>query len=418
MKKAIKILFIIIGIILIPVICGITYFYIAFNNYTMEDDYEINKNNLVYFNDSYDEARKDFRLKSNELTLKYPGTKKFNVPVKSNKDTNLTIDFCFIPGSEQADRIIILSSGVHGVEGYVGSAVQLFFMDNYINDELLDKTGILLIHSVNPYGFKYTRRVTENNVDINRNSDIDKKLYQTKNEGYPKVYDLINPKVKVETGSLANRFFFIKAMKEIGKKSMPVLRQAILQGQYEFPEGLYYGGNDFEPQIKSLSPIIDSICDPYQTVFAIDLHTGYGERGKLHLFQNPVEESVKKRIETIFEGFQIDWGDSDDFYTITGDFVSYIGKINNDKIFIPMLFEYGTMDSQTTLGSLKSIHIMILENQGEQFGFVSDENLRKVKKDLIEMYYPSSDAWKSHIIDETKIIFNKSLKRFSELELQ
>ena len=418
MKKAVKISGIIIGIILIPVIGGISYFYVAFNNYSFEDEYQVNENNLTYFNESYNEARYDFKLKSNELSLEYPGTKIFELPVMSNKDTNLTIDFCFIPGSKKADKIIILSSGVHGVEGYTGSAVQLFFMDNYINKELLEKTSVLLIHSVNPYGFKYTRRVTENNVDLNRNSGIDKELYQTKNEGYSKVFDLINPKEKANPGSIANRFFFVKAIKNIIKESMPVLRQAVLQGQYEFPEGMYYGGNDFEPQIESLVPIIDTICNPYKIVFAIDLHTAYGERGKLHLFPNPVEESVKKRMEIIFEGFQIDWGDSDDFYTYSGDFAGYIGKVNNDKVFIPMLFEYGTMDSQTTIGSIKSLHVMILENQGEQYGFESEEDMKKVKNDFMEMYYPSSDAWKSHIIDETKIIFDKSLKQFSELELK
>jgi len=418
MKKAVKISVIIIGIILIPVIGGISYFYVAFNNYSLEDDYQVNESNLAYFNESYDEARKEFRLKSDELILKYPGTKKFDIPVLCSKDTNLTIDFCFIPGSESADKIIILSSGIHGLEGYTGSAVQLFFMDNYISNEFLAKTSILLIHGVNPYGFKYTRRVTENNVDLNRNSDIDKKLYQLKNEGYPKVYDLINPKGKVKAGSLANRFFFIKAIKGIVKESMPVLRQAVLQGQYEFSEGMFYGGNNFEPQIKDLIPIIDTICDPYKTVFAIDLHTAWGERGKLHLFPNPVEEPVRKRMETIFEGFHIDWGGSDDFYTFSGDFAGYIGKINNDKIFIPMLFEYGTMDSQTTIGSIKSLHIMILENQGEQYGYISDKDFKKVKDDFMEMYYPSSEAWKSHIIDETKIVLDKSLQRFCEIEFE
>ena len=417
MNKLIKILLVIIGIVLISIIGGISYFYVSFNNYSLEDNYELNEDNLTYFNNSYEEARKDFRLKSDELFKKYAGVKTFNIPVKSNIDTNLTIDFCYIPSLGNTDKILILSSGVHGVEGYVGSAVQLFFMNNFISEEFISKTGILLIHSLNPYGFKYSRRVTENNVDLNRNSDINPELYQTVNEGYPKVYDLINPKGEVETTSMANRFFFVKAIKEIAKKTMPVLRQAILQGQYKFPEGLYYGGNDFEPQIKDLVQIIDTICDPYQMIFSIDLHTGYGERGKLHLFPNPVEESVRKRMQFIFEGFKIDWGDSDDFYTVTGDFVSYIGKINSDKTFIPIAFEYGTMDSQTTLGSLKSIHIMILENQGEQYGFASDEDLKKVKKDIVEMYYPSSDKWKSHIIDETEIMFNKSMKRFSELEL-
>ena len=287
-------------------------------------------------------------------------------------------------------------------------------MDNYLNKELLDKTSVLLIHSINPYGFKYTRRVSENNVDLNRNSDIDKNLYKTNNEGYPKVFDLINPKEEVDCGSLGNQFFFVEAVAEIAKASMPVLRQAVLQGQYEFPKGLYFGGNDFEPQIKKLTPIIDSICNPYTSILALDLHTGYGARGVLHLFPNPAEAPVKKRIETIFEGFKIDWGDTEDFYTITGDFVGFIGKINKEKEFIPMTLEYGTMNSQTTMGSLKSIHIMILENQGQQYGFQTDDDKEKVKNDLLEMYYPSSNKWRSHIIEETKAVFDKSITRFAE----
>jgi len=418
MKKAIKISGIFFGVILIIAISVISYFYIAFNNYSLKDNYQINEKNLVYFNDTYNDARDDFRLKSEELKLKYPETKNFNLKVESKIDTNLTIDFCFIPGSKKTDKIIILSSGIHGEEGFAGSAVQLFFMDNYLNNEFLGKTGVLLIHGINPYGFKYARRVTENNVDLNRNSHIEKDLFNTINEGYPKVYDLINPNGVVKTKSLANRFFFLKSIRAILKESMPVLRQAVLQGQYEFPEGIYFGGKDFEPQIRDLVNIIDTICNPYKTVLAIDLHTAYGERGKLHLFPNPVEEKVQKRMEDVFQGFHIDWGDSDDFYTYTGDFVSYIGKINSDKIFIPMAFEYGTMDSQTTIGSIKSLHVMVLENQGAQFGYKSSEDSLKVKNDFIEMDYPSSVSWRSHIIDETKIVFDKSLNRFVEIDFQ
>lgn len=418
MRKVIKISIIIVGIILILMIGVLSYFYVAYNRFSLKDKYQVNEKNLIYFNNTYDEARTDFRLKSNELSLKFPCTKNFHIQVESDKDTDLTIDFCFIPGTKATEKIMILSSGVHGIEGYTGSAVQLFFMDQYIQNSLLDKTSILLIHGVNPYGFKYGRKVTEHNVDLNRNSDINRELYQTQNEGYPKVYRLINPEGEVQTKSLANRFFFVQAIRAIVKESMAVLRQAVLQGQYEFPKRLYYGGNDFEPQIKDLRYIMDTICQPYQTVFAIDLHTAYGERGKLHLFPNPVEESVKKRMETVFEGFQIDWGDSNDFYTYTGDFNSFIGKVNKDKIFIPMLFEYGTMNSQTTIGSLKSIHVMALENQGEQFGYESDEDSIKVEKDFLEMYFPSSLEWRSHVIDETKIIFDKTLKRFTEREFR
>ena len=132
------------------------------------------------------------------------------------------------------------------------------------------------------------------------------------------------------------------------KAGMPALRQAILQGQYQFPEGLYYGGNTYEPQIIALNPIIDSITEPYNLIFALDLHTGYGEKGRLHLFPNPVDPETKKRMETIFSGYRIDWGDSDDFYTVTGDFVGFISKLNSGKDFIPMAFGGRTLVVKNT----------------------------------------------------------------------
>jgi hypothetical protein len=237
-------------------------------------------------------------------------------------------------------------------------------------------------------------------------------LYKTVNEGYPKVYKLINPQKPVHTGSIGNRLFFFKAVFNIIKASMPVLRQAVLQGQYQYPEGLYYGGKTYEPQIKALNPIIDSFTDPYAMVFALDIHTGYGERGKLHLFPNPVDSITKKRMETVFEGYHFDWGDSDDFYTITGDFVGFIGQLNENKKFIPMTFEFGTMDSQKTSGSIKSIKIIILENQGEKHGYKREKDSLKVKKDLMEMYFPSSQDWRIKVLKDTEDILSKSLPRY------
>jgi len=240
-------------------------------------------------------------------------------------------------------------------------------------------------------------------------------LYSTINEGYPKVYDFINPHKKVNTRSLGNKLFTIRAVFKIMKASMPVLRQAVLQGQYTYPEGLYFGGKTKEPQIKALHPLIDSICEPYSTVFAIDLHTGYGERGTLHLFPNPVDEQTKKNMESVFEGYSIDWGDSDDFYTVTGDFVNLVSQLNKDKTFIPMTFEYGTMDSQTTKGSLKSIHIMILENEGEHYGYKKERDSLRVKTDIMEMYYPTDPEWRQKVIDDTEQMFKTILPRYLKI---
>lgn len=375
------------------------------------------ENYSEYFKLDYTAARQVFRDKAKQIDDKYPDSELFTLKVSSKIDNDLTVDLLYIPCQGEKERILIISSGVHGVEGFVGNAVQMMFLDKFISDELLNNTGILFVHSVNPYGFKYLRRVSENNVDLNRNSSTHESLYSTVNEGYPKVYSFINPKGKVNTKSCKNRLFKVRAVFKIIRASMPVLRQAVLQGQYQFPEGLYFGGSNFEPQTVALVPVISSICEPYKIVFSMDLHTGYGEKGKLHLFPNSVEDAERKQLESIFSGYQIDWSDSDDFYTVTGDFVDFTGQLNKGKGFLPMSFEYGTLNSQTTKGSLKSIHIMILENQGKHHGYKKERDSLKVHKDFIEMYNPSSEEWRNKIMKDTEEMFKIILPRYAKLEL-
>ncbi|HEB09982.1 MAG TPA: DUF2817 domain-containing protein, partial [Spirochaetales bacterium] len=94
------------------------------------------------------------------------------------------------------------------------------------------------------------------------------------------MYEYLNPPPKAESGFFSNTFFFIKSMYHILKYKMEALRQATVQGQYAFKNGIYYGGNNFEPQKEWIERLIlDKISD-YECIFLVDVHTGYGERGK------------------------------------------------------------------------------------------------------------------------------------------
>jgi len=392
----------------------IAFVYYSFNNYTFNDEFAIKQDHLEYYNNNYSEARHDFIKQSELLKKQFPFTQIGKIQVPSTIDTALYIDYCYIPSLQDSTKLMMISSGVHGVEAYTGSAFQLLFMQKYVNKDFLNKSGLLLIHSINPYGFKYGRRVSENNIDLNRNSSSSTDLYSTINEGYPKVSDLINPTDLLDMQSTSKTFFFITAINEIIKSSMPVLRQAILQGQYQNDKGLYFGGFKAEPQIDSLIPMIKSYAQAYESIFAIDIHTGYGHRGQLHLFPNPVDKNTQEKMESLFSGYQIDWGDSDEFYTVTGDFINLIKEINPNKDFIPMTIEFGTMDSQTTLGSLKSLQIMIAENQGYQYGYQTAEDKTQIKKMILEMFNPTSPAWKSNCINESKQLLDTVIPRYLE----
>ena len=202
------------------------------------------------------------------------------------------------------------------------------------------------------------------------------------------------------------------------KESMSALRQAVLQGQYEFPEGVYFGGKEFEPQIDSLTRILPDILSDYKNILAIDLHTGYGSRRVLHLFPNPVDDQeLKQKTEYVFDGYPIDWGDGDDFYTISGGFAdAFLSKINPDATYLYMVFEWGTMDTEKTFGSLKALQSIISENQGIHHGYSSSKQEQKIKENMLEAYYPESPAWRSEVMNSGRDVLKEALVNYSSLQ--
>jgi hypothetical protein len=411
MKKIFKV--ILVGlIVVIAGIIGVTTY--QFNTYKPKAvTRKVNPDNLQYFQDSYNDCRKSFLAQAEKIKGIYNDVRISNLKIESKADPDLTIDYCYIPAQKTSERLFIVTSGLHGVEGYVGSAVQQMFLKELLKKISLDNMGLLLIHGINPYGFKYKRRVTENNVDLNRNCSTDKKLYESVNSGYSDLNGLLNPTGKANPKSIGNIFFQLDAIGKIIRYGMATLRQAILQGQYQYPKGVYFGGRELEPSIKAVTPLIQDMARNYKMVFCIDLHTGYGKRGTMHLFPNPMKDKQKKaKIENIFSGIPIDWGDEADFYTVTGEFTSYIGQIIPEKYYLNMTFEFGTMDSQTTMGAIKSLHNVILENQGVHFGYKSKEDERIIKHRFLEGYYPSSRPWRSKAIADARKTLLQAVEKY------
>ena len=75
----------------------------------------------------------------------------------------------------------------------------------------------------------------------------------------------------------------------------------------------------------------------------------------MHLFVNPIGDSVVEAgLKRVFAGETIDWGSGTDFYTINGAYVDMISAMFGGAVVLPMFFEFGTMNSSTTFGSLRS----------------------------------------------------------------
>ena len=411
--------------ILLSVLLGVVFIVLTgvlamsvYVNKSIVDEGEVDPSMLALFYDSYEENREEFRRMSTSLQERFDDVEVDKHIVKSEVDSDLSIDTVYVPAQNKPQKLMIVSSGIHGIEGFTGSAVQRFFVRELIKSEDLDNIGILLIHSVNPYGFKYGRRVSENGVDMNRNFDVSKTLFDIGNEGYEKIYKFLNPQKKAKTGFFRNTFFFIKSVYHILKYKMEALRQATVQGQYAFKNGVFYGGNNFEPQKEWIERLIlDKISD-YECIFLVDVHTGYGERGKLHFLPGEVhEETGKILLQEMFEDFVIDWPVGN-FYKVKGGFRDYVWNlIPSDKKYIGVVFEFGTLNSRQTVGAIRSLHNMVLENQGFQQGYKNSEAEKRVKDRFREMFFPSSEIWRSQIMKQVDEVLPVLIDRYTQLVL-
>ncbi|MFD1712534.1 M14 family metallopeptidase [Ottowia flava] len=371
---------------------------------------------LAYFINDYAPAREAFVHKADALARRFGGVEQLRIPVASAQVPGLTVDGVYVPAQREPRRLLILLSGTHGVEGPAGSAVTRLFMDEFMTSAALADTGVLLLHGMNPYGFARQRRVTEQNVDLNRNAAASAALYLSDNAGYPLVDPLINPRDVADTGAPAHRFFLLRALGMLAQHGMAPLRQAVLQGQYAEPRGIYYGGSALAPQLEALAPTLRRIVNAYPLSMSLDLHTGYGARGHLHVFLNPpTDPRVRQGLEQVFQGHAIDWGTGQDFYTVTGDVSGWIGSLRAGGTHLPGVFEYGTMDSQGTLGAIKSLHIGVLENQGVQHGYASDAERERIRRDYVEMFNPSSPAWRTQVIQQSRQLLTQVMARLPQL---
>ncbi len=141
-----------------------------------------------YFTINYDKCRSNFL---SAVHSDFSQNRFISLP--SSIDNNLGIDFIYMPAQKERVRLVILCSGIHGIETYIGSALQQIFWNKIADSISNDNTGFIFLHGINAFGFKYHRRVTESNVDLNRNFDTSSDLFSLKNPIYNKLNYFINP---------------------------------------------------------------------------------------------------------------------------------------------------------------------------------------------------------------------------------
>ena len=148
------------------------------------------KDTLALFPETYETSRKRFRQNLSVIQKRWGGA---TLSKQQIADDDLSIDWISADALERNEKVLIFTTGEHGVEGYVGSAMLQHLIDEYLPRLDPRTTGLLLVHSINPWGMKHHRRVNANNIDLNRNFLWDASFDPTFNPKYDSIVEAYDP---------------------------------------------------------------------------------------------------------------------------------------------------------------------------------------------------------------------------------
>lgn len=359
-----------------------------------------------YFFDTYEQVRAN--LQNRVTKLKNAGAAVEVSEYAIDEADDLYIDNIYLPATTESKNLIVLTTGVHGMEGYIGSVMLDVFFEEIYPTLNHDTTGVLVVANVNPYGMKYRRRYNENNVDLNRNFIIDWDSFdRASNKDYPEVVNFLQPEGKIGNALWHEVGFYASLAKEAITKGADKVSDALLTGQYEYANGVYYGGNGDEKSTAYLKGVFASCLDgAYENVVHIDIHSGYGPRYNMVIFNSVYETMTEAESKEAFGYDYVIAHDSESFYATTGDTTDYFYRLaehkQSEKALFSTCFEFGTI-GDSFLDSILSLKYTVDENRQHWYPTDNRITAEVVKENYNELFYPTETAWREKTTQDFKV---------------
>jgi len=306
-------------------------------------------------------------------------------PAPAPDGLTLTTDTAWI-GPGEAERLLIIMSGTHGVEGFCGSGLQVGLLDRGIARELAHGVGLLLIHALNPSGFAWIRRVTEGNVDLNRNF-VDHRRPYPKNAGYEELRHAVCPPEWTDTAR-AEADAVLDAYS--AAHGAMALQTAISAGQFVDPRGLFYGGDRPTWSNRTLRAILARDGVGARSVALVDFHSGLGPYGAGEIINNHLSGHPGfKRVQEWYgpEATRTEDGSSVSA-VITGDVTIGLDESLPGAAVTGITLEYGTVPIRDMLDALRA------DNWLHFHGRLESPQGRAIKARMREAFYPDSEEWR------------------------
>ncbi len=273
-------------------------------------------------------------------------------PLHGPTGEELVADVVWI-GPDDAPDVVLVVSGTHGVEGLAGSALQRTLLRDLAAGEVAPPApgqAWCLLHALNPFGFAWTRRVNEDNVDCNRNF-VDFASPPV-NEGYGRVAELLVPERWDEATQADTTTALLELAGEVG---FDTLQAWVSGGQYTHPDGLFYGGTGPVWSHGLLDELCAGPLRGRRRVVVLDLHTGLGPWGHGELISSDVPGSGALARARDWFGDDVTSLAAGDSVSaeLSGEWLPHVAAALDAEVTAVAL-EFGTVDQVQVLQALRA----------------------------------------------------------------
>jgi hypothetical protein len=335
-----------------------------------------------HFSPDYRSARDKFRTACGEAGI---AVTSWLHPLRGMRGEELATDTAWI-GPKDASRVLVVCSGTHGVEGHYGSGCQVGFLRERHYANLPADTAVLLIHATNPWGFAWSRRVNEDNIDINRNF-IDFGRPVPENGLYLELAGLLAPAEWNEDVEARTRQGLAAYVARAGVAGFG---KAVVAGQRTHPNGLFFGGTSPCWSNRTIGKIVPHYLEEASHVCVLDLHTGLGPSGYSEMICRHPPGSAALELARRWFGDAVT-------SPAAGESGSPVIEGNLRMAFVRLLPEAEVVASAIEVGTLPADEVnmaLVADNWLHIHGDPQSEQGRAIKRRVRDAFYCDNDAWR------------------------
>ncbi len=292
-------------------------------------------------------------------------------------------------GDSDAPAVLLVSSGIHGVEGPVGSAVQTTWLARRQGRRQPRALRVVLVHALNPWGFAHARRTDADNVDLNRNFLLPRERYRGEPEALAGLAAFAAPRSPTPPFDA----FHPRAVARLAEHGWRSLRDALISGQHEHPQGLFFGGLGETESARIVRTHCGEWLGTARRVLHLDLHSGLGRYGGALLLALCAPDSPSHRwlrrtfpsARIVAEGEPARTGEA--WRGTMGRWLALVPGAERER------YVFGTLEFGTA-GPLAVFAAMRAENRA---WWQADAHLPAARRRLWDAFAPPSSDWRQRV---------------------